>query len=321
MALSEKDMLVTVWETEYKPLLDREKVFSDVKTHLQRWTNLIHDVVSYGSHLIPRCFSSSPRGLKDAIVIGVLLRQVVAMLDGVDILLTNGATHVAHLQMRALFEASVYIEWILQEDSERKASYYYVHNLRRKRFWAFRTQPECADSQGFLNMIKEGGVVISDAAKQSSKQLIQEIDRVLAQPTFALVNQDFDKHKKKNRDVAWYVPFGPNSFAAIARLVKREPYYAIFYSISSGVMHSSSYDAHIVMGEKKRITFQPIRWLDQFQPVFHFSVSMAMLSFWAMLSEYRPEERAAFSRKYLEKWQRDLTDFVKIVYKSEQAEI
>ena len=88
----------------------------------------------------------------------ILLRQAVAMLDGVGILLANGATHAANLQMRALFEASVYMDWILLNDSERKADYYYVHNLRRKRIWALRTQPGSPESQEFITMMNKAGV-------------------------------------------------------------------------------------------------------------------------------------------------------------------
>jgi hypothetical protein len=320
MPLRDEDMLIRVPENEYKQLLDREKAVADVKTHLNRWTNLVHDVTSYGSNLIPRCFGSSPRALRDAILVGVLLRQVVAMLDGLDILLTNGATYAAHLQMRALFEASVNIEWILQGDSEKKTNYFYVHNLRRKRLWAARTQPEFFESANFVNMMKEVGVSLNDQAIKSSKELILDIDRVLGQPTFTAVNEDFERHrKKKGREVAWYVPLGPTSFAAVARLVNKQAHYAIFYSTASDIMHSSSYDRHIKLG--KKLTIEPIRWMDQFQSIFHFSMSMAISSFMAMLKEYRPGERAAFGRKYVEKWQKDFLDFPTITYKSELTEI
>jgi hypothetical protein len=56
-----------------------------------------------GSNLIPRCYSSSEKNLKDAVLLPILLRQAVAMLDGVELLLTSGAVHAANLQMRALF--------------------------------------------------------------------------------------------------------------------------------------------------------------------------------------------------------------------------
>jgi len=34
-----------------------------------------------------------------------------------------------------MFEASVYIDWMLAGDRENKAAYYYVHNLLRLRLW------------------------------------------------------------------------------------------------------------------------------------------------------------------------------------------
>jgi len=319
MALSEQDMLIRVPESEYEPLLNREKAVADVKTHLHRWTDLVHDITSYGSNLIPRCFTSSERKLKDVILIGVLLRQVVAMLDGIDILLSNGATYAAHLQMRALFEAAVYIDWILQGDSEKKIDYFYVHNLRRKRSWAARTQPGLSVSEPFQRMMNEAGVPLTDAARKSSAELIEEIDRVLAQPRLAEINQHFEQwRKKKGREVPWYLPLGPLSFAAVARAVKREAYYTLFYAIASEVMHSSSYDRHIKLGTK--LTIEPIRWMDQFQPIFHFGLSMAMFAFMAILKAYRPGD-LSFHRKYVEKWKRDFLDFPKIVYKSEVTEI
>lgn len=320
MPIRDEEMLIRVPENEYKPLLDREKAVADVRNCLSRWTTLIHDVTSYGSNLIPRAFTSSPRQLRDTILVGVLLRQVVAMLDAMDILLSNGATYASHLQMRALFEASVYIDWILQADSEKKIDYFYVHNLRRKRFWAARTQPGSPDSGEFIKMMNDSGAPVSDATKKSSKELIAEIDQVLAQPKFAPVNAHFDQYrKKKKRDVAWYVPLGPTTFAAVALAVNKQAYYTIFYSIASDVMHTSSYDRHVKLG--KKLTIQPIRWMDQFQAIFHFSLSMAMSAYRAILGEYRPDELIAFSRKYLEKWKKDFLDFPQIVYKSELTEI
>jgi hypothetical protein len=84
-------------------------------------------------------------------------------------------------------------------------------------------------------------------------------------------------------------------------------------------MHSSSYDRHIKLG--KKLTIQPIRWMDQFQAIFHFSLSMAISAYRAVLHEYRPDELVNFSRKYLEKWQKDFLDFPKIVYKEELTEV
>jgi hypothetical protein len=131
------NLLIKVREKEYKPLLDREKTLEDLK-QLRPWILLIRDITDYGTNLIPRCIGSSDRKLEDAVLVAALLRQVVAMLDGVEVLLSSGAVYASNLQMRALFEASICVDWMLAGDLEKKAQYYYVHNLRRIRMWARR---------------------------------------------------------------------------------------------------------------------------------------------------------------------------------------
>ena len=61
------------------------------------------------------------------------LKQAVAMLDGVRILVENGSVFPASLHLRAMLEASLFAEWILSSNSEARANAYYVANLRRER--------------------------------------------------------------------------------------------------------------------------------------------------------------------------------------------
>jgi hypothetical protein len=303
-------MLVKVRENEFKPLIDREGVVADVRKHLSPWIVLIEDVTNYGSNLIPRCFSSSPRGLRDTVVIAILLRQVVAMLDAIELLLTNGAVHSAQLQMRALFEASVYLDWILAGDGEKKSFYYYVHNLRRKRTWASRTQPSSPESQQFVALMAKSSVTISDTVVNSAKQQIQEIDRILSQPGFAAIDKEFNKHRK---GCAWYVPLNKRTFREIALEVGKEAQYVVSYAAASQIMHTSSYDQHVKFG-KGEVTFEPIRSIEGFENVLRFSLTDAFHTFRAVLKEYRPGEIQVFNRKYLEKWKREFMNFPSIKY-------
>src|SRR5208283_2575345 len=254
-------------------------------------------------------------------VLAILLRQVVAMLDGVELLLSNGATHAAQLQMRALFEASIYIDWILESDCEKKAAYYYVHNLRRKRLWASRTQPGSAESQNFIAEMNKSGLPISDELRESSREQIQEIDRVLSRPKFANINEDFEKHRNGKRyDPAWYVPLGQRSLRTIAQKVDRSSQYVIFYSGASEVMHTSNYGHHIIIGDGE-LTFQPIRTLEGFERVLRPSLGIALHIFRRILQEYRAGELPLFSRKYIEKWQEKFMNFPQIKYQTETARI
>src|SRR5689334_9665827 len=122
---------IATGEAEFVGLLEREKATSDVRRAFPDQLKLLRDVVNYGTNLIPRSFNSSDKELKDLVVIGILLRQVVAMLDSVEVLLSAGAVYGSGLQARAIFEASVYMDWIFRENAAEKALYYYVHNVRR----------------------------------------------------------------------------------------------------------------------------------------------------------------------------------------------
>jgi hypothetical protein len=320
--MARPSMLVKVGENEFKALLNRDETIANVKEHLSPWLDLLRDLSNYGSNLIPRCFSSSARGLKDAVVLGTLLRQIVTMLDGVEVLLSNGAPYTAQLQLRALLEASIYIEWILESDGDKKAAYYYVRNLRRKRMWASRTQPGSAESDEFIAMmVKDVGLRIDARVREVSKQQLQEIDRVLSQPSFAQINKDFDKHRKRTKyDPAWYVPLGQRSLGSIARSVGKASLYTIVYSGASEVMHSSSYEHHMKIG-KGELTFQPIRSIEGFESVFRFAVAIVLSTFRRVLEEYRDGELPLFGRKYVEKWQQEFINFPKFKFEAKSTRI
>jgi hypothetical protein len=127
-----------VLEPEFKTIIDREKHKRDFDEHFTEVETLLRDIANYGSNLIPRCFVSSKRKLEDAIIIGTLLKQVVAMVDAAELLISNAALYSSHLQARAGFEASLFIDWIIKNDTEKKAKYFYVSNLRGDKLWAQR---------------------------------------------------------------------------------------------------------------------------------------------------------------------------------------
>jgi hypothetical protein len=318
--MTTSNMLIRVPESEFKPLLDRDRTLADVNDHLLPWVRLIRDITSYGTNLVPRCMVSSDRKLADAVILATLLRQVVAMLDAIDILLSNGAVFAANLQMRALFEASIYLDWILKSDTERKATYYYVHNLRRMRIWASRSQVGSPEWQEFLSVVNDFGIRIHDELRDSDKTKILEIDQALSQPKYFGVNKEFDEHRKGKRyDPAWYAPLlpkGQRNLGAISRAVDRGSQYRLLYSGASEVMHASNYGHHVKFSDGK-LTLVPIRFLEGFDLVLSFSLSTAIQTYRAVLRRYRPDELTNFARKYVENWQNEFRNMPKVKYRSD----
>jgi len=294
-------------ESEYEAILDRKKHKQDFDEHFADVKKLLQDIVNYGSNLMPRCFVSSERKLEDAIIIGVLLRQVVAMVDAAEVLISNAAVYSSQLQARAGFEASIYIEWILKRDTEKKAKYFYVSNLRKDKLWAQRTTGESPDQSQFDEMAQELSsqfIEKTDEMKEEAKNQIEEIDQLLASTIYNDINNEFQIYKN-NRGLpyepSWYAPLGIPSVRQMAIDVGRLPEYEFFYSLTSEVMHSSRYRHHIQFSEGKLI-FEPIRSLKGIKMLINFIVACTLRTYMNILKHYRHGELPAFSRKYVEDW-------------------
>lgn len=290
-------------EDPHRGLLDDEGATSLVSEQLQTWTNLLRDLANYGSHLIPRAYSSSDKTLGDVVLIGTLLRQLVAMIDAIEILLCRSAVHAASLQLRTMFEASVYIEWMLAGERENKAAYYYVHNLLRLRRWAMRVQPGTAESSSFKDIMNKAGLPVDETLGAEGKSQVKEIDRILSQARFAAVRDAFrDWKKQSGRRPAWYSPMGVTDLRDMAIKVHKEPLYVFVYGPGSEVMHTSNYGQHVQF-RGERVTFLSIRHPKGFSTTVRLTATIAIATYLKILKEYREGECSRFGQKYVEKWQ------------------
>ncbi len=311
-------------ENEYSAIIDRKKNIRDFNKNFSDIRGLLKDIVNYGSNLIPRCFVTSERKLEDAIIIGAFLRQVVAMVDAAEILISNAAVYSAQLQARAAFEASVYLDWTLKEDTAKRAKYFYVANLRKDKLWAQRVIGESPDQTDFDEMTRELSEDLlnktEDIKKEANKQ-IEDIDRILSGSAFAEINDDFTKYierKGLRYEPSWYSPLGINSVRQMAIDVKRLPEYEFFYSLASEVMHSSRYRHHIQFGNGK-LTFEPIRNLKGINFLINFMVACTLKTYKKILTHYRPGEIPSFSKKYLEDWRTAYMNVKSVAYKAVES--
>jgi len=302
-----------VKEQPFQRILDRDAGRSLAAEHLQPQIDMLEDLVNYGTSLIVRVLitkSQEARTVGDLVAIGVLLRQVVAMGDGVQLSLTVGAVHNAMLSLRAGFEASLYLQWMLYSDLESKASHYYVGNLRQKRAWAQRATAGTPESVEFEAIVKQIGVDLKTLQPNwatAAATQIGEIDRTLALPKYASINQAFETEKKTKKrgrhDPNWYEVLGTPSIRALAKTLHRVAEYELVYSKGSKVTHTSDLMPHVTVGDGQ-VTINPIRSLAEAQDLIVNTAGLLIRTYKDVLSFYRNGELQAFSKKYLEDWQR-----------------
>jgi hypothetical protein len=303
----------------YPPILDRPEAAAHVQEHFSKSVAVLAEMVDYGTHLIPRCWASSEKRLTDVVLLQVLTKQAIGFLDAAQVLLTSGAVNPATLQLRALFEVSVYVSWILRRDTDRRARAYYVANLRRRLEWAKRAKPGTDEFKTFSR--DHRSLRIRNPLKDRQGDVLEEIanvERRLRKPDFRQMNRAFAR-RRGNRayNPDWYAVLFPKkrrpSLYTLAKQVERRAEYRLIYEQGSEMMHSSRLDAHILV-DANVMRIRSLRELTEFGHVAQLLMGEAIGTYLAVLRHYRPNEADNFARKYSENWRTTYFDRTKLKY-------
>lgn len=307
-------------EKEFKQIIDREKNKKEARQTFSKQIEVIVDLVNYGSNLLVRAYDSSKRKLEDAIVIGVLLKQVISMVDATEILASHGAPQMAYLQARSALEASLYIDWILKSESGEKAKYYYVSNLRNIRLWTLRYLKGTQENIDFLQDISDlikymEPSIITKEDEGEAKHQVEEINRILNQEGYREISDEFErrKSKKTGAEAYWYKPFGIGSIMKLAEDVGRLSEYIIYYSRGSEFAHTTLYRDHVKFNQGK-ITFEPVRQLGEMHTLLQLAIGVSLSSYLSIINHYRYGERKSFGRKYKMDWRNAFQNIPSVSY-------
>lgn len=292
-------------EKPHPDILNRERGEASAREHYARQLELLRDLANYGSNLLVRAWNTGAQQLQDIVVCGVLLKQVVAMIDAVEVLLTAGCSHAAFLPARAAFEASLYADWIFLGNGERKAMCYVVRNYRDERLWASRVISGTVEEEAFSRIANTLGVDVHanrPTLAQEAVAHLAEVNRILSQPQLEALDAEFTRKKgKRKTDPEWFMLEGVKSIREIADAVGRIAEYEFFYSMGSRVTHTGSYKDHICFSNSA-VRLKPIRHVFNTGMLLDFAVSSCLGTYLAVIRNYRPAELKAFSKKYSEDW-------------------
>jgi hypothetical protein len=171
----------------------------------------------------------------------MLLLRGMELLDGIQILLGEGACTASEPLIRSLFETYLYIRYLLQDDKKGRALAFQLSHL--------------------LSEIHR--IDMLDAATESGKQFIQQIRREsknlpkMELPEFAIqrrnklnanfaeggsfteVHQEWIRQKQlQKRTPKWFLLFdGPRNLRDLAKLLGLGTFYDIYYGMLSEVSH------------------------------------------------------------------------------------
>lgn len=306
-------------ENGFKLILDRAKHEGDAIKVYSKQIETLTELVDYGTNMIRNTYEMSNKKLADIIIIGVLLKQVILMADACSLLISKGAVSPAYLQARAAFEASLYMDWMFKGESEKKAKYYYVWNLRTTRLQASKLVPGTPENTVFDTTIQKelkDFIPNMDDLKELAINNINEIDALLKKPAWVKINIEFvnEKGKRIEYEPEWYKVLEKKlTIRKLAKSVERLAPYYLFYSRGSDIMHVSTYTDHIML-KKGQVLFEPIRQLKEAQAVFSFVFTTVVHTYRSVLQYYGSPELKSFRQKYMSNWRDSILHIPSVTY-------
>lgn len=142
---------MSIPDRPHERLLDRNLPSAKNREYLADLDRAFTALLNDSTWTCARCYESANETfLHDTILL--LLRHILEMADAIHVLLLSSASRPALLELRSMFEALLYIEYILETDSERRAKAYVV----RSRLWSLKLAKRMLrDSEARKQFLKE----------------------------------------------------------------------------------------------------------------------------------------------------------------------
>ena len=294
-----------------EPVLDRIAAPREVATKLGPQLDLLDEIADYGVALLKRCFKTSGRTIEDIVLLPVVFKHLLSTFDAVALLLRAASAYAASIPLRALCEASWTLEWIARKDRPHWARQYYVAYLRRNRAAALKYTPGTASHTRAAEILKNEfpGFSLSEVKQEQIAATLNACERLLASEAFATYNAAFDRFMASRgikHEPKWFQPIVGNhkpvrSIRGLAEQLGHAAEYDALYGSFSDAVHASAFSP-LVSFDGDRVTFEPIRSLDQFRNTCLLAAAFAMRSSQLIVETYRPGELPVFRRTYIEEW-------------------
>ena len=276
----------------FEQLFDPDFSKASARNQIDAALNLIEEVRNYGLWLFARC-SNRPEGGDENLAILSLYYHLIEMLDAIGVLIEECTAAPARLQLRAIFETLLGIEFILQADTVRRAhAYLVVDILNRIEF--YETLDSGTEAGRLFQIAIASDPDCSRMRLPSPKrEAIANLKRDLTAPLFAEAFMEYQSASR--RHLEWYQLFGgPNDLRELAKRVKHEGAYEILYGGLSQTEHATDVIQRNIVDKGGRPAVRPIRSSLEMSTIVTLAVNFAIQATRLMIRRYRPGEEARF---------------------------
>lgn len=284
-----------------------------IESLLSQYSEFLVEIVNYGSHIMtwkPNDYDKGEQGLP----IVLFLRNYLSYIDSCSILVRYSSIEPCHSLLRTAFENLLYILYLIDDKSGKKALGYIIWNAFEKSKLLTRHDGESKQYKNLVECYNR-----SELLKDIQPTVLNNIEkrketnrRLLNAKQFSEIVEEYHRtsDKFKSRPFTWYNLFdGPLKIRHLAGRVKLEGFYEILYKSWSSSTHGTSVIDGVVSGDENGIAqIHQIRLPFDAETVTGIAIDLSVFLFSKYINAKMPEKGNDFKQ-----WYRQFSQDSKIV--------
>jgi len=293
--------MVTKPVEEFIPRKIEDPKLSEI---LNQFAALIDETVNFGSHVFKWCFTSIPGG-DENIPIFLSYRHIFELIDSISFLVKHSCIEPCKILLRAIFESTFSIEYILEKDTERRGMDFMVWNNHQELKILRRSDPDDQMYKEFRKKL-EGSKVLGNLKLPDFPHIKEEIAKkreILKKPRYIESQREFKRFKRKEgRAPRWWFSLhnGPKNIEKLAEHLGKLDRYIILYKQWSAVVHGRDIiRGKISIDESGKVAVWQIRSPRDAQSVTEFAVSFALANINNFVDKFISNRKQEVSKWYV----------------------
>lgn len=293
-----RGMSTPVPESLYSPDYTKKQLEAVLKVILP----MMEEILRRGLLLFDR-YAQREGSNDDDLVICFVFRHILDLFDAVNILTAECAPAMAALQLRAMMESLMSLEYLTEVKSktpERALAYRFVVEMSRREFY-LQQDPNTEEGKNLRRYIDGSPYAMEwkPIDPGSIAGHLKQLDEILNRQEYKFMAKALKKAEKRGRNPNWYsVHGGPRNVRELAQYLKHADWYAFLYTEWSERGHGRDVIDRVLTHGTQGAAARSLRDVTEFNSTLDFAIVFAMDAMRAVIKYYNPSDDAEQSAWY-----------------------
>jgi|GEM_PF-2807241 len=229
-----------------------------VQQYMDFYHDALHELVCFGTHILKWSLyqgkSKVEIGTEIDMAAPLLFRHILELIDAISVQIKAGVAVPCKVHLRALLEAYLSLEYMLEKDRTRRAACFMIVDRYRQLSYYRRLTPGTKENEAFKKDLENFGPSFKGLSTfPEAGPMLKSYEQIVALPIYKDVRKEYLElvKAKPKAEIKWYSLFqGPVSVLWLAKKLKKLDWYESFYKSWSNPIHGTGLSTNVLVRGK-----------------------------------------------------------------------